>query len=310
VQVSVLLDGEVVDRFDVAPGGEFVSFPSIDASTNARVISLQAAFEGQTVDSEVSFVLTPTAVTQVEDVAEAAATEVQAVATGTAENVAVQVEPTEEEVAPDTVENAGEEQTSASVSEEDPEQPAEVGVAVLRADAEGVKLVQPATQVASALIDKLALDTISYSDLGDVLLAGRAKPDVLVRVYLDNTLVADLRSAGSGHWQGSLTGIVPGIYTLRLDETNVQGIVLSRLETPFKRETPEALQPAPSTESEPIKEPPLVRAITVQKGDTLWAISREKFGDGLLYVRLFQANKDAIRDPDLIYPGQVFTIPD
>ena len=52
-----------------------------------------------------------------------------------------------------------------------------------------------------------------------------------------------------------------------------------------------------------------IQAITVQPGNTLWAISRDKYGEGVLYVRIFQANRDRIRDPDLIYPGQVFTVP-
>ena len=54
---------------------------------------------------------------------------------------------------------------------------------------------------------------------------------------------------------------------------------------------------------------PFVGAVTVQKGDTLWAISRESYGEGVLYVRVFEANRDRIRNPDLIYPGQVFEVP-
>ena len=49
--------------------------------------------------------------------------------------------------------------------------------------------------------------------------------------------------------------------------------------------------------------------ITVQPGFTLWKIATDNLGDGILYVQVFEANKDQIRDPDLIYPGQVFTIP-
>jgi len=48
----------------------------------------------------------------------------------------------------------------------------------------------------------------------------------------------------------------------------------------------------------------------VQPGSTLWAISREHYGEGVLYVRVFEANRERIRDPDLIYPGQVFALPD
>lgn len=50
--------------------------------------------------------------------------------------------------------------------------------------------------------------------------------------------------------------------------------------------------------------------VTVQPGFTLWAIARDRFGDGLLYVQVFRANRDRIRDPDLIYPGQVFRLPE
>ena len=53
-----------------------------------------------------------------------------------------------------------------------------------------------------------------------------------------------------------------------------------------------------------------MRAITVQTGATLWAIARERYGEGILYVRVFEANRESIRDPDLIFPGQVFRLPD
>lgn len=49
--------------------------------------------------------------------------------------------------------------------------------------------------------------------------------------------------------------------------------------------------------------------VTVQPGFTLWAIARDQFGDGIRYVQVYEANKDRIRDPNLIYPGQVFTLP-
>lgn len=52
-----------------------------------------------------------------------------------------------------------------------------------------------------------------------------------------------------------------------------------------------------------------ISVLTVQPGNTLWGIASGAYGDGVLYVRLFEANRGQIRDPDLIYPGQVFTIP-
>ncbi|MCC6517211.1 MAG: LysM peptidoglycan-binding domain-containing protein, partial [Tabrizicola sp.] len=43
---------------------------------------------------------------------------------------------------------------------------------------------------------------------------------------------------------------------------------------------------------------------------TLWGIAQERYGDGVLYVQVFEANKDKIKNPDLIYPGQVFSVPE
>lgn len=50
--------------------------------------------------------------------------------------------------------------------------------------------------------------------------------------------------------------------------------------------------------------------VTVQPGATLWAIARDKLGEGTLYVQVFDANRDKIQNPDLIYPGQVFAVPE
>jgi nucleoid-associated protein YgaU len=48
----------------------------------------------------------------------------------------------------------------------------------------------------------------------------------------------------------------------------------------------------------------------VQPGNSLWRIARRSYGEGLRYTVIYDANKDQIRDPDLIYPGQVFVLPD
>lgn len=188
--------------------------------------------------------------------------------------------------------------------EEQPEQ-----VAILRSGEEGVELVQPAEPAQQVSRTQVALDTIGYSEAGDVRLTGRAREGAQVRVYLNNKAVSDLTAGDDGKWRGEIEGIDPGIYTLRLDELDSGGAVLSRLETPFKREAPEVLRPTPPEPGIAPEQPP-IRAVTVQAGDTLWAISRQRYGDGVLYVKVFEANRDSIRDPDLIYPGQIFNIPD
>jgi len=206
---------------------------------------------------------------------------------------------------PDTTNPGSAEQATVAQTEPAP-QPKATQVAVLRADADGVTLVQPIAQKPQG---KVVLDTISYSDSGEVQLAGRAGAASNILVYLDNTPAGQFAAAENGNWGGGLEAVEPGVYTLRLDEVNDAGKVLSRMETPFKREAPEVLQP-PVAEGATAEAAPLVRAVTVQEGDTLWAISQQRYGSGFLYVRVFEANNGAIRDPDLIYPGQVFTLPE
>lgn len=48
---------------------------------------------------------------------------------------------------------------------------------------------------------------------------------------------------------------------------------------------------------------------TIEKGDTLWAIAKNHLGDGNKYNDIFAANREVIKDPDLIYPGQKIRIP-
>ncbi|MBK0327171.1 LysM peptidoglycan-binding domain-containing protein [Rhodobacteraceae bacterium F11138] len=203
--------------------------------------------------------------------------------------------------------NAAANPVTQAISVQQPQAPSAAAVTVLHTNAEGVALMQSGTQQDSASPAQVALDTISYAETGAVKLRGNASGGSVVRVYLDNEPLADLTSNAKGRWRGEIADIAPGLYTLRLDELDDQGAVISRLETPFQRAAPETLQPPASGDA--VDAAP-VRAVTVQTGDTLWAISREKYGDGVLYVRVFEANRDSIRDPDLIYPGQVFTLPD
>lgn len=48
---------------------------------------------------------------------------------------------------------------------------------------------------------------------------------------------------------------------------------------------------------------------TVKKGDTLWAIAKDHYGNGSKYNEIFEANRPMLKDPDRIYPGQVLRIP-
>lgn len=155
------------------------------------------------------------------------------------------------------------------------------------------------------VMDRVALDAITYDNTGAVQLAGRAPGDGAVRVYVNNRPLTGGPVNAEGDWRLTLPQVDAGTYTLRIDEIAADGSVASRIETPFRREDPvdvAALQ----------KDGTGVRVATntVQPGSTLWAIARDNLGEGIMYVAVFEANRDQIRDPDLIYPGQVFVIPE
>ena len=174
---------------------------------------------------------------------------------------------------------------------------------VLIADKDGVRVVQSDDSLDQ---DAIAFDSISYDEDGQVMLFGRSNPMAYLRIYLDNAPVLLVRPDDDGNWKTLLSNVDPGVYTLRIDQVNAAGKVISRLETPFKKESPQKLL----THIQDTKTEARINVVTVQPGYTLWAIARKRYGRGILYVRVFEANRDKIRDPDLIYPGQVFDLPD
>ena len=71
-----------------------------------------------------------------------------------------------------------------------------------------------------------------------------------------------------------------------------------------------AIDVAPDPEPADVTEGTRVRIVTVQPGFTLWQIANEAYGEGVMYVQVWDANRKKIKNPDLIYPGQVFTVPE
>ena len=54
---------------------------------------------------------------------------------------------------------------------------------------------------------------------------------------------------------------------------------------------------------------PKIATTVVSRGDSLWRISRLTYGAGTRYAEVYKANQDRIRDPNRIYPGQIFILP-
>jgi nucleoid-associated protein YgaU len=69
---------------------------------------------------------------------------------------------------------------------------------------------------------------------------------------------------------------------------------------------------ASSASDEGPSSPPIAHAISsrvVSRGDSLWRISHITYGDGARYALVYRANRDQIRNPNLIYPGQTLVLP-
>lgn len=143
----------------------------------------------------------------------------------------------------------------------------------------------------------LVMSTIDYDQNGQVTITGQATAGAPVRVYIDDRMVAEGRAGTDGRWRLSPVGPVDaGKHTLRLDRLAKDGRPVARLEVGFER--------AAVTGG-----PPDSRRLIVVQGDNLWNIARSHYGDGIRHTVIFGANKEQIRDPNLIYPGQVFTLP-
>ena len=165
---------------------------------------------------------------------------------------------------------------------------------IVQSSSNDIKIIQKREQT---LVSGITIDSISYSNLGEALLVGRGNPSNKALVYLDNKLISSSDVGALGGWSSELTGIAAGIYKLRIDEVNSAGEVQSRIATPFKKESKDFLLNMVSG------------SITVQTGNSLWRIARRIFGKGIRYIEIYEKNNNLIKDPDLIYPGQVFSIP-
>ncbi|MDH3580432.1 MAG: LysM peptidoglycan-binding domain-containing protein, partial [Hyphomicrobiales bacterium] len=70
-----------------------------------------------------------------------------------------------------------------------------------------------------------------------------------------------------------------------------------------------ATEPAPKPGPVKVEILQQKRSILVRRGDTLWHIARRRYGRGIRYTAIYRNNRDQIRNPHLIYPGQEFRLP-
>ena len=395
-------------RADLSGNGQFVIFAFLPSTADQQGLKLHlyaADGSGPVVSVQTVFVAPATTAASATDSTAAPVKEEVIASEGLKTETETETETeaeTKTETAPTDARSTDAEVDAASatviLADETETAPADAGstdaevdaapATVILADEDGVRVLQDgAPSVAKPAV---TIDTISYSSNGDVILGGRGQAGNFVRIYLDNQSIATSKIAADGYWALELSDIEPGIYSLRVDELNAAGDVVSRAETPFKREAAEelaelmaagtaleelsvevpsesaAVAQAVATDALPSVEPEAAddtapekvvtqlevnvqaevaelnpqdeqssdggsvaaegqpaetasilrtpskqfRVRTVQPGSTLWAIAKESYGAGIEYFKVFEANKERIRDPDLIYPGQVFEIPD
>lgn len=92
-------------------------------------------------------------------------------------------------------------------------------------------------------------------------------------------------------------------------ETNVETEVKTEAEQTASIEEPELAEPAAKL-NEDKKEIQTGSAVIIRRGDSLWTVARRNYGAGIRYTTIFDANRDQVRDPHRIYPGQVLKIPE
>ncbi len=140
----------------------------------------------------------------------------------------------------------------------------------------------------------LSLDLVEHDDQGRLFIGGKAPAAGKVFLYLDNRFIGRADADSDGAWRVAAATPADGPHLLRADLIGDKGKVLARVEVPW---TPgEALVRGAA-------------AVVVAPGNSLWRIARRLYGHGTAYTMIYEANRGRIRDPDRIYPGQVFSVP-
>jgi nucleoid-associated protein YgaU len=142
----------------------------------------------------------------------------------------------------------------------------------------------------------LSVDNADYDSADGIFISGHVGQNAAVRLYLDNQPIGDAMTDAAGDWTFRPSNLAAGAYTLRIDELGPKGLVAARIEVPFERA--QAASVAHSLLGD--------QTLIVQRGDSLWRIARALPGPSYQYTVLYRSGQDQVRDPNLIYPGQVF----
>ena len=183
------------------------------------------------------------------------------------------------------------------------------------------------------------VEAVEIEPGGKFHVSGRARAGATVRLYLNDSFVAPVTAGADGRFAVTINeGVAPGSYRVRVDELESNSsTVRARAEVPFnvpdqaatgsvlaqaaasrRTEIAAAQQPQlaaaggtvlPDGGSPSAVVVPKIATTTVSRGDTLWRLSQATYGVGTRYATIYNANRQQIRNPNLIYPGQVFVMP-
>jgi nucleoid-associated protein YgaU len=135
----------------------------------------------------------------------------------------------------------------------------------------------------------LGIGTVDYDAEGHAIFSGTAPAGNKITLSLDGKQLGQATTGSDGRWQLSAT-VPPANGTLSV--TDGTGAPVT---APFALET---LQNAVANGH-----------IVIAPGDNLWVIARHVYGHGNMYTLIYNANTQAIHDPNLIFPGQAFALP-
>ncbi|WP_040567373.1 LysM peptidoglycan-binding domain-containing protein [Magnetospirillum molischianum] len=141
----------------------------------------------------------------------------------------------------------------------------------------------------------LSLDLVDHDDKGRLFISGKAPTGSRIHLYIDDRFIGRAEADADGGWRIAGSRPTGDSHLLRADLVDAKGKVLARIETPWTPGTPLAR--------------PGAGEVVVSPGTSLWRIARRVYGEGIAYTAVFTANRDRISNPDLIYPGQVFILP-
>lgn len=206
--------------------------------------------------------------------------------------------------------------------------PAPAGAQAAPPAASATQPIESAAQPAPGA-PKVAVGAVEI-DGGKIFVAGTADPGRKVRAYANEILLGEAVTSEKGQFLIEVTRDLPvGDYTVRVDLLDADGAkVIARAAVPFQREPGEAVaavapsvdaeSPAPQQDAASADKAPTTvapkleqvdHAVIIRRGDSLWRISRRVYGHGMRYSTIYLANQQQIRNPDRIWPGQVFKVP-